>query len=110
MRRDVIVFSDIRFPSPRANGIQVVKTTHALAARGCSVRLVVRQSDPRSTGEILSEFGVEPTPRLQIDRLNVGHAKNATFLPRMRYLVKAFALARRTARDRSVIVTRDLQL
>lgn len=109
-RPEVIVLSDIRFPSPRANGIQVVKTTHALAARGCPVRLVVRHSDPRTTAEILAEFGVEPTPRLRVDRLNVGHARNATLLPRMRYLAQAFAVARSTKREGGLILTRDLQL
>ncbi len=109
-RREVVVFSDIRFPSPRANGIQVVKTAHALAARGCSVRLVVRHSDPRTTDEILAEFGLEPTLRLRVDRLNVGHARNASFLPRMRYLASAFMLARRQAGAGGTILTRDLQL
>ena len=57
-RPPLVLFSDIRFPSPRANGIQVVKTAHALALRGRDVRLVVRHSDPRPTPEILPEFGV----------------------------------------------------
>ena len=64
LRPAIVLFADIRFPSPRANGIQVVKTAHALATRGREVRLVVRHSDPRPTEEILAEFGVETTARL----------------------------------------------
>lgn len=109
-RPEVLLFADIRFPSPRANGIQVVKTAYALAARGRSVRLVVRHSDPRSTADILADFGMEPIARLQIDRLKVGHAPNSLLVPRLRYLTQAFLLARRAARDGAFALTRDLQL
>ncbi len=109
-RPAIVLFSDIRFPSPRANGIQVVKTARALAERGRNVHLVVRRSDPRSTGEILAEFGVDPTPPLHIHRLNVGHAPNASFIPRLRYLAQSLLLARRFSREGSFILTRDLQL
>ena len=104
------LFSDIRFPSPRANGIQVVKTAHALATRGREVRLVVRHSDPRPTGQILPEFGVEPHPKLHVDRLIVGHAKNASFIPRLRYLTQSLLMARRASRQGAPVLTRDLQL
>jgi len=109
-RAQVLLFSDIRFPSPRANGIQVVKTAHALAARGRDVRLVVRHSDPRPTSEILPEFGVDPTPRLHVDRLEVGHTPNSSFIPRLRYLTQAILLGRRSSRKGAVVLTRDLQL
>ena len=62
-RADIVLFADIRFPSPRANGIQVVKTAQALAARGRQVRLVVRHSDPRPTEDILADFGVTSAPQ-----------------------------------------------
>ncbi|MBK5255247.1 MAG: glycosyltransferase [Vicinamibacteria bacterium] len=110
IRPEIVLFADIRFPSPRANGIQVVKTAQALAARGREVRLVVRHSDPRSTAEILAGFGVEPTPRLQVDRLKVGHAPNSSLVPRLRYLTQAFLQARRVSRMGGFVVTRDLQL
>jgi len=104
------IFSDIRFPSPRANGIQVVKTAHALAVRGREVRLVVRHSDPRPTESILPEFGVDPTPRLHVDRLIVGHAPNTSFLPRLRYLSQSLLMARRASKHGGLVLTRDLQL
>ena len=104
------VFSDIRFPSPRANGIQVVKTAHALATRGREVRLVVRHSDPRPTEAILPEFGVDPTPRLHVDRLIVGHAPNSSFIPRLRYLTQSLLMARRASKHGALVLTRDLQL
>lgn len=110
VRAPILLFSDIRFPSPRANGIQVVKTAHALAARGRDVRLVVRHSDPRPTEAILPEFGVDPTPRLHVDRLEVGHAPNSSFIPRLRYLTQALLLGRRSSRKGAVVLTRDLQL
>ena len=106
----VHIFSDIRFPSPRANGIQVVKTAHALAARGREVRLFVRHSDPRPTDEILGEFGVEGTEHLHVDRLIVGHAPNSSFIPRLRYLSQSLLMGRRAARRGSPVLTRDLQL
>ncbi len=106
----IVLFADIRFPSPRANGIQVVKTAHALAARGLEIRLVVRHSDPRPTADILAGFGVDPPPRLVVDRLKVGHAPNATLVPRLRYLARAFPLARRASRQGAFVLTRDLQL
>jgi glycosyltransferase involved in cell wall biosynthesis len=109
-RPAVWVFSDIRFPSPRANGIQVVKAAHALAARGREVRLVVRHSDPRPTETILPEFGVEPTPRLHVDRLIVGHAPNSSFIPRLRYLTQSLLVARRASKHGAFVLTRDLQL
>lgn len=104
------VFSDIRFPSPRANGIQVLKTAHALAARGREVRLVVRHSDPRPTEVLLPEFGVEPVPRLHVDRLIVGHARNSSFVPRLRYLTQSLLMARRASKHGALVLTRDLQL
>ncbi len=109
-RAPILLFSDIRFPSPRANGIQVVKTAHALAARGRDVRLVVRHSDPRPTAEILPEFGVDSAPHLHVDRLEVGHAPNSSFIPRLRYLTQALLLGRRSSRKGAFVLTRDLQL
>jgi glycosyltransferase involved in cell wall biosynthesis len=106
----IVLFADIRFPSPRANGIQVVKTAHALAARGLDVRLVVRHSDSRPTGTILDEFGVAALPLLHVDRLEVGHAHNSSFLPRLRYLTQALLMGRRAARKGTSVITRDLQL
>jgi glycosyltransferase involved in cell wall biosynthesis len=109
-RPAIVLLADIRFPSPRANGIQVVKTAHALAARGLEVRLVVRHSDPRPTEDILEGFGVAPTPCLFVDRLKVGHAPGAALVPRLRYLARALALARRASRQGAFVLTRDLQL
>lgn len=109
-RPAIAFFSDIRFPSPRANGIQVVKTAHALASRGREVRLVVRHSDPRPTEAILAEFGVEGSPRLRVDRLRVGHARHSSVFPRVRYLTQSLILGWRSSRMGSPILTRDLQL
>ena len=109
-RPPIVVLSDIRFPSPRANGIQAVKAAHALAKGGRDVRLVVRQSDPRRTEDILPAFGVEATPRLQVERLEVGHARGSSFLPRVRYLIQTLLLAREAARGGALVLTRDLQL
>jgi glycosyltransferase involved in cell wall biosynthesis len=109
-RPALVLFADIRFPSPRANGIQVVKTAHALATRGREIRLVVRHSDPRPTKQILEEFGVQATPRLQVDRLLVGHAPHASFIPRLRYLTQSLLLGRRASKRGSLVLTRDLQL
>lgn len=109
-RPPIVILSDIRFPSPRANGIQVVKAAHALAARGRDVRLVVRQTDSRRTEDILPAFGVESSPKLVVERLEVGHARGASLLPRLRYLTQSLLLARNAAKVGAFVVTRDLQL
>lgn len=109
-RPDVVLLADIRFPSPRANGIQVVKTAHALATRGRGVHLLVRHSDPRSTEEILGVFGLGQTHHLQVDRLLVGHTPKTVFVPRLRYLARGLVLARRFSRAGAFVITRDLQL
>lgn len=109
-RPKVAIFSDIRFPSPRANGIQVVKTAHALAARGLDTRLVVRQSDPRDTGEILEGYGIESGSRLVVERIAVGHGRGPQNLARLRYLVATVFRARRAVSQGRTVLTRDLQL
>jgi hypothetical protein len=66
---EVLVPADIRFPLERANGVQIVKTAAALSGAGARTTLVVRQSDPRPTAEILALFGVAPHPGLRVRRL-----------------------------------------
>lgn len=105
----VILAADIRFPLERANGVQIVKTAHALARQGAHTTLLVRNSDPRPSDEILSLYGLEPTPRLHVVRLQVGHARGSNTRPRLRYLAHAGWAAVR-ARRRATFFTRDLQL
>ncbi len=102
--------ADIRFPLERANGIQIVKTAAALAERGARVTLVVRQSDPRTTDEILALYRVSPSDRLEITRLGVGHRPGATSVSRVGFLFKAGFRSWRALRHGAVLYTRDLQL
>ena len=102
--------ADIRFPIERANGIQIVKTAAALAERGARVRLVVRQSDPRPTAEILALYGVSPSDRLEITRLAVGHRPGVVGLSRLGFLLKAGLRSWSALRHGDVLYTRDLQL
>ncbi len=110
MSGGVLVAADIRFPLERANGVQTVKTAAALARAGCQVRLVVRDSDPRPTAEILALYGLAPDPRLHVVRLGVLHQRGAFALPRLLYLARAGRAARRAASRGDVVFTRDLQL
>jgi glycosyltransferase involved in cell wall biosynthesis len=106
----VLVAADIRFPLERANGVQTVKTAAALARSGRAVRLVVRDSDPRPTAEILALYGLDSDPRLHVERLGVLHQRGAFALPRLLYLARAGRAARQAAARGDVVFTRDLQL
>jgi len=108
--RPVLVAADVRFPLERANGVQILKTSAALARAGCDTTLVVRQSDPRSDAEILQLYGLAPDAHLEIRRLEVGHKPGAFRLPRARFLWGAGAAALGTLRNHGLVFTRDLQL
>ena len=107
---EVLIPADVRFPLERANGVQVVKTAAALAAAGTRTTLLVRQSDPRPTDEVLALYGIAPSDRLQVRRLDVGHRTGTFALPRARFLLRAGLTGWRALRARSVVFTRDLQL
>ncbi len=107
---EVLILADVRFPLERANGVQVVKTAAALAASGAPTTLLVRQSDPRPTEELLALYGIAPSERLQVRRVDVGHRTGTFALPRARFLVRAGWLGFGALRRRSVVFTRDLQL
>lgn len=110
MSGTLLLPADIRFPLERANGVQIVKTAAALARAGWSTTLLVRESDPRPTPEILSLFGVAEDPALSVRRLNVGHKTGSFALPRLRFLAHATAAAFQALRDGALVYTRDLQL
>lgn len=110
MSPSVLVLADIRFPLERANGVQIVKTAAALARAGHRTTLVVRQSDPRETAEILSLYGVLADERLLVRRIAVGHHRGRLALPRLLYLARAAAMALIALREGAVVFTRDLQL
>ena len=102
--------ADVRFPLERANGVQIVKTAAALAGRGVETTLVVRQSDPRPTDEILGLFGVRPSPTLRVRRLQVGHRRGWSALPRVAFLARTVLVARAALARAETVFTRDLQL
>lgn len=107
---DILVCADIRFPLERANGVQIVKTSAALAAAGARIELVVRRSDERSTEEILALYGIEASTALRVRRLDVGHRRGVHVVPRAAFLWQAVFLARSHARRGGALLTRDLQL
>jgi glycosyltransferase involved in cell wall biosynthesis len=107
---EVLMPADIRFPLERANGVQIVKTAAALARAGARTTLLVRQSDPRPTAEVLALYGLAPLPGLTVERVRVLHRRGSFTLPRLAYLARAVRTAA-TARGRGAVVfTRDLQL
>jgi glycosyltransferase involved in cell wall biosynthesis len=108
--RPVLIPADIRFPLERANGVQIVKTAAALARSGVSTTLLVRQSDARSTEEILALFGLRPLPTLAVQRLRVFHRPGAGAASRACFLARAAARATFELLRGSVVYTRDLQL
>lgn len=106
----VLIAADIRFPLERANGVQIVKTAAALARAGARTTLLVRESDPRTTSEILSLYGVHDADGLTVHRLAVSHRRGAFLVPRLSYLSKAAATAFTRLRKGTAVFTRDLQL
>lgn len=109
MSLNVLMPADIRFPLPRANGVQIVKTAAALARAGAHTMLLVRQSDPRPTDEILELYGLRPEPQLEVRRLPVSHRTGSYTLPRLTFLARTTAAAV-AGRRAAVVYTRDLQL
>lgn len=108
MSLSVLMPADIRFPLERANGVQIVKTAAALARSGVQTTLMVRQSDPRPTEELLGLYGVAPDANLEIRRLPVLHRTGSFTLPRAAFLART-AAAIAAARG-ALVFTRDLQL
>jgi glycosyltransferase involved in cell wall biosynthesis len=106
----VLVPADIRFPLERANGVQIVKAAAALARAGLRTTLLVRQSDPRPTPEVLALYGVPPEPRLEVRRLGVRHRRGVNVLPRASFLAQAFGQASAALSHGDAVLTRDLQL
>jgi glycosyltransferase involved in cell wall biosynthesis len=106
----VLVPADIRFPLERASGVQIVKTAAALARTGTPTTLLVRQSDPRTTPEILATYGLAPHSCLEVRRLAVLHRRGSFLLPRASFLARAVVQARAALLRSGVVFTRDLQL
>ena len=100
----ILYFADIRFPLERANGIQTMETCYALAARGHAVDLIVRPDTHTPARDPFQYYGLEPAPRLRIERAPVSGPMAAR---RLGYL--AFAAGRSAGSGRAdVVVTRDL--
>jgi glycosyltransferase involved in cell wall biosynthesis len=108
--RPFVIPADVRFPLERANGVQVVKMAAALARSGIPTTLVVRQSDPRPSAEILARYGLEPEAGLEIRRLGVLHRRGSYVVPRISFLLRATALSWVRSLRGAVVYTRDLQL
>jgi len=107
---EVLMPADIRFPLERANGVQIVKTAAALGSAGARTTLLVRQSDPRPTPEILALYGVGAHPGLRVRRLRVLHRRGAFAVPRASFLARATLVALPALRRGAAVLTRDLQL
>lgn len=107
---EVLVPADIRFPLERANGVQIVKTAAALAGTGTRTTLLVRQSDPRPTPDILALYGIAPATELRVRRLRVLHRRGAFAVPRASFLARAALFAIPALRRGAAVLTRDLQL
>ena len=102
----ILYFADIRFPLERANGVQTMQTSWALAARGHQVALVVRPDTAVVPRDPVTFYGLPPHEELTIVRARVGGPGPVR---RLMYLVQACARASGPARA-DVILTRDLGL
>ena len=105
----VLIPADVRFPLERANGVQIVKTAAALARAGALATLLVRDSDPRPTDEILPLFGIAPGA-LRVRRVAVLHRRGSFVIPRATFLARALAACLSALHRGAVVFTRDLQL
>ena len=100
----ILYFADIRFPLERANGIQTMETCVALTARGHDVDLIVRPDTHSPARDPFDYYGLDPTPRLRIERAPVSGPMAAR---RLGYL--AFAAGRSAGAGRAdIVLTRDL--
>ena len=84
-------------------------TAIALARAGADTTLLVRDSDPRPTDEILPLFGVAPGA-LRVRRVRVLHRRGSFFIPRAAFLARAGTASVAALRRGAVVYTRDLQL
>jgi glycosyltransferase involved in cell wall biosynthesis len=105
----VLIPADVRFPLERANGVQIVKTAAALTRAGAAATLLVRDSDPRPTDEILPLFGIAPGA-LRVRRIRVLHRRGSFLIPRAAFLARAVGLGLAALQRGAVVFTRDLQL
>jgi glycosyltransferase involved in cell wall biosynthesis len=105
----VLIPADVRFPLERANGVQIVKTAAALTRAGAAATLLVRDSDPRPTDEILPLFGIAPGG-VRVRRVAVLHRRGSYLLPRAAFLARATAACLAALHRGAVVFTRDLQL
>jgi glycosyltransferase involved in cell wall biosynthesis len=105
----VLIPADVRFPLERANGVQIVKTAAALSRAGAEATLLVRDSDPRPTDEILPLFGIAPGG-VTVRRLAVGHRRGSFLVPRAAFLARAGAVCLAALQRGALVFTRDLQL
>ena len=99
----ILSLADIRFPLPRANGIQTMETAWHLAERGHAVTLFVRADTERPARDPFPFYDLEPIAALTIRRARVVGPPAAR---RAQYLVGALAQARLGGFD--VAFTRDL--
>ena len=96
--------ADTRFPIERANGIQIMETCHALAARGHQVTLLVRRDRRHANLDPFDYYGLPPLPALRIRRPTLPRDG----LPRrLGYLSHALRYALGPARP-DLVMTRDL--
>ena len=100
----ILCVADVRFPVERANGIQTIETCAALGRRGYAVRLVVRPDTTVPARDPFEYYGVEPDPRVSIERVRVA---GPAPLRRMGFLIGALVRARGTRRE-DMVLTRDL--
>jgi len=101
----ILYLADIRFPLERANGIQTFETCRALAARGHTVRLVVRRDTHRPARDPWQFYGAARVGGLSFETVPVA---GPPALRRLRYL--AAALLQSTRAESDVAFTRDLGL
>ena len=101
----ILYLADIRFPLERANGIQTIETCHALAERGHSVQLFVRPDTARPARDPFAFYGLDPHPRLFVQRAMVFGPASAR---RVAYLAQALTTAARDRGRIEIVMTRDL--
>ena len=105
----VLIPADVRFPLERANGVQIIKTAAALSRAGAQATLLVRDSDPRPTDDILALFGIAPGGA-RVRRIAVLHRRGSFHVPRAAFLARAGAACLAALLRGAVVFTRDLQL
>jgi len=106
----IIYPANTRFPSQRANTIQITNTCRAMAELGAEVHMIVRRMGRETDEECLAFYGLEPHENLHLHRLRVFNTHSNVWLWNRSFQLMCFLCMMRVCRRRkpTVICNREI--